>query len=65
MPPTTGYCPHCETPNDGVNRTDCCTGAERDHLLDLLAAFRGKRLLTADDITEAEALLADYEPYAR
>lgn len=32
----------------------------RHELLNLLAAFRGKRSVTADDIADADALLADW-----
>ena len=59
MSDTQTYCRHCLTPRE-PDGADCCSGAEADALLDLLAAFRGKRPVTADDIAEAETRLADW-----
>lgn len=59
MSDTETCCRHCETSRESGS-ADCCSGAEADALLDLLAAFRGKRPVTADDIAEAESRLVDW-----
>jgi len=56
--PTTGesLCRHCQTPTDDGGTCDC-DGATVVLLTDLLAALRGRRPVTADDLAEADSWL--------
>lgn len=53
-------CKHCGTDRE-PGESPCCDGATLNVIMDLLAAFRGRRAVTAADLSEADGWLDAWE----